>query len=104
MGFDLSSYDLICFGTPVWAFGPAPALNGYISQCYGITNKPAVLFTTYGSGLGVAKCLQYMQTILREKGVHSFKNFSLQQKKVADTAYVKKAIEKSLSSQPLHVS
>ena len=43
-GLNLSAYDLVCFGTPVWAFGPAPALNGYMAQCYGITNKPAILF------------------------------------------------------------
>ena len=47
---DLSDYDLICFGSPVWAFSPAPAMNAYIDQCRGVINKSVILFTTYGSG------------------------------------------------------
>ena len=39
LDFDLSIYDLICFGTPVWAFGPAPAMNTYLAKCSGLTEK-----------------------------------------------------------------
>ena len=49
---DLSGFDLICFGTPVWAFGPAPAINTYLDKCSGLSEKAVILFTTYGSGTG----------------------------------------------------
>ena len=44
--FDLSMFDLICFGTPVWAFGPAPAMNTFLKNCFGLENKSAITFTT----------------------------------------------------------
>jgi len=82
--FDLSSYDLVCLGTPVWAFGPAPAVNTYLDNCRGTSGKQAVIFTTYGSGLGNEHCLNYMQAALKEKGVTELKRFSIQDRKIED--------------------
>ncbi len=81
---DLSDYDLICFGTPVWAFGPAPAMNTYLDKCSGVEGKRAILFTTYGSGTGNMRCLKFMQDILAKKGAKQFSRFSIQQFKVND--------------------
>jgi len=86
--FDLSSYSLICLGTPVWAFGMAPALRAYIDRCKGAENKNLVLFTTFGSGTGNNKCLNEMQAILAQKGVKEFKRFSVQQFKVKDKEFI----------------
>jgi len=86
--FDLSQFDLVCFGTPVWAFGPAPAMNTYLDKCFGLAGKDAVLFTTYGSGAGRERCMDYMQDILEKKGVKSFKRFSVQQFKVQDKEFI----------------
>lgn len=94
--FDLSDYDLICLGTPVWAFCPAPAMNAYLRDCSGLENKPVVLFTTYGSGAGVGRCLNYMQESLSKKGTKDFKKFFIQQFKVNDKEFVNKAISESL--------
>lgn len=88
VNLNLSNYDLICFGTPVWAFGPAPAMNTYLDKCFGVEGKEAVLFTTYGSGTGNERCLNYMQNILSQKGVKSFRRFSLQQARVRDKEFV----------------
>lgn len=96
--FDLSSYSLICLGTPVWAFGMAPALRAYIDRCKGAENKNLVLFTTFGSGTGNNKCLNEMQAILAQKGVKEFKRFSIQQFKVKDRDFVRKQIAEILSS------
>lgn len=79
---DLSGYDLVCFGTPIWAFAPTPAMNTYLDKCTGIQGKEVVLFCTYGSGTGRDKCLDYMQKILADKGAKGFKRFSVQQGKV----------------------
>ena len=88
VNFDLSKYDLICFGTPVWAFGPAPALNAYLNKCSGISGKDIILFSTYGSGAGRERCLDYMQKILSGKGATSFKRFSIQQSKVDKKEFI----------------
>jgi len=92
---DLSPYDLICLGTPVWAFGPAPAINTYLDKCSGLDGKSVVLFTTYGSGTGNNRCLDYMQKILTEKGAKSFNRFSIQQFKVKDKEFVFSQIKDS---------
>jgi len=85
---DLSVYDLICFGTPVWAFAPAPAMNTYLDNCVGLEGKEIILFTTYGSGAGNGRCLDYMQRILSQKGAKGFKTFSIQQGKVKYQEFV----------------
>ncbi|MBU2102234.1 MAG: flavodoxin [Candidatus Omnitrophota bacterium] len=93
---NLSGYDLVCFGTPVWAFGPAPAMNTYLDNSQGLEGKQAVLFTTYGSGTGNTRCLDYMQNILATKGVVSFKRFSVKQVGLKDRVMVRAIIEKAL--------
>ena len=94
---NLSSYDLVCFGAPVWAFAPAPAMNTCLDQVQNIQNKEIVLFTTYGSGTGNNRCLNYMQSILAKKGARSFKRFSIQQFKVNDHDFVSSRIQTALS-------
>ena len=88
VNFDLSGFDLICFGTPVWAFAPTPAMNTYLASCSGTEGKEIILFTTYGSGVGKERCLNYMQEMLTKKGVKSFKRFSIQQAKVKYKEFV----------------
>lgn len=85
---DLSAYDLICLGSPVWAFAPAPAINTYLDLCTGLAGKEVVLFTTYGSGTGNQRCLRYMQDLLSKKEVKSFICFSVQQNKIKDQEFV----------------
>jgi flavodoxin len=85
---DLSGFDLICFGSPVWAFAPTPAMNTYLDKCFGIENKQIILFTTYGSGAGNKRCLKFMQDILSNKGAKNFNRFSVQQFKVSDKEFV----------------
>ncbi len=95
--FDLSAYDLICLGTPVWAFGPAPAVNSFLDKCSGVRGKDAVLFTTYGSGTGNQRCLNYIRDILAKKGARSFKQFSIQQMKVGNKEFVLARIKESVA-------
>jgi len=97
VNFDLSEYDLICFGSPVWAFAPVPAMNTYLDQAQQIQSKEIVLFTTFGSGTGNNRCLNYMQRILAKKGAGSFKRFSVQQVKVNDEAFVRARIQAVLT-------
>lgn len=95
VNFDLSAYDIIFVGTPVWAFGPAPAMNAYLDNCFGLEGKKIVLFTTYGSGTGNQRCLNYMQDILSKKGAGQFNRFSIQQLKVNDKELVLSKIQEA---------
>jgi flavodoxin len=93
---DLSDYDLICLGTPVWAFGPAPAANAYLDKCSGVENKEVILFTTFGSSTGNNRCLNYMQGLLAKKGAKAFKRFSVQQFNVNNQQQVLLKIKEAL--------
>ena len=84
VNFDLSGYETLLFWTPVWAFGPAPAMNTYLDKCGGLSGKEVVLFATFGSGTGKGRCVDYMQRALSKKGVASFKRFFIQQGQVDD--------------------
>jgi len=96
VNFNLSRYDLICVGTPVWAFAPAPAINTYLDKCFGVEGKSVILFTTYGSGAGNEHCLNYMQDILVKKGAKDFKRFFIQQFKVNNQEFVLSKIKEVL--------
>ena len=98
--FDLSNYDLICFGTPVWAFAPSPAMNTYLDKCFGLKGKQVILFTTYGSGTGRRRCINYMEKILTKKGAREFKQFSIQQFKVNNQESVLSKIQEILPLSP----
>ncbi len=47
---DVTAYDVIVFGTPVWAFAPTPAMNGAVAALSGAEGKEAVVFVTSGGG------------------------------------------------------
>lgn len=96
VNFDLSGYDLVCFGTPVWAFGPAPAMNTYLEKCFGLGGKRIILFVTYGGGLGKVRCLDYMQGILSKKGAIEFHRFLIQQFRVKDRDFVLGQIKETM--------
>lgn len=41
---DVSAYDLLVFGSPVWAFKPTPAIHAAIAALKGCEGKRAVAF------------------------------------------------------------
>jgi flavodoxin len=96
VNFDLSSYDLICLGTPVWAFTSTPAINTYVQACTGLENKVVVLFTTSGN-IGDKRCLDYLQGILSKKGAGIFKRFSIRHHKVKQKDFVLTKIKQALA-------
>ena len=87
LGLDLAAFDLVCLGTPVWAFGPTPAMNACLDQCAGLVGKDVFLFTTSGGG-GDQRCLAYMEEVLAAKGAANFKKLALHQNKLKDRDFV----------------
>lgn len=45
---DVSGYDLVIFGTPVWAFRPTPAANAMVKAVHNGTGKKAIIVCTSG--------------------------------------------------------
>lgn len=84
ISFDVKDYDKIAWGTPVWAFGMAPAMRTFIDRCTGFDSKDVIVFATYGSGVGKEHCLEEMARISLAKGAKSVKQFLIQQNDTAD--------------------
>lgn len=59
---DLSIYDNIVIGTPVWAGSFASPINTFIHQ-YNVKNKKVALFACHGGG-GAKKCFQKIKEAL----------------------------------------
>lgn len=95
--FDVSSYDTIILGSPVWAFAPAPAINTYLDKVTGLNNKKLIVLLTSGSGLGVKNCFKYINNILSSKGVSSISEINIPNAKMKDKSFVISILEKALS-------
>jgi len=65
-GFDLSNYELIILGTPVWADSPTPALNTFLDTC-NLMNKKVILFVT-SRGVGYRRTINVLKGKVEAKG------------------------------------
>jgi len=61
---DLSHYDTIIIGTPVWAGSFAPPIRSFVND-YKIVNKKIAIFASHGGG-GAAKCFAKLKEALAE--------------------------------------
>jgi flavodoxin len=81
---DVSSYDRVIIGTPVWAGKPSPAVNTFLSGC-DMTSKKVLLFACSGGG-GDAKCFDAMKKRLRGGSVLGQIGFSEASQESSDAA------------------
>jgi DNA-binding transcriptional ArsR family regulator len=72
---DVSGYDLIIIGTPVWVSKPAPPANTIVRALKGCEGKMAVVFTTYLNQPGEA--LRILSKALAARGVRVMAEISL---------------------------
>lgn len=63
---DLSPYNLVYIGTPVWAGKPAPSIITLIDKC-NFQGKDVILFATFG-GSGGEKTIQRMREKVEVRG------------------------------------
>ncbi|HIE43359.1 MAG TPA: flavodoxin family protein [Candidatus Omnitrophica bacterium] len=99
--WDLSGYDFIFLGTPVWAFSPAPAVNAFLERCSGLEGKNGAIFVTYGSGIGKERTLKIMKRELLGKGMKEVFSFSIQDNVVKKDKNLDKKVKFFLDSAPL---
>ena len=64
---DISGFDLVVFGSPVWAFKPTPVIHASIDGLKGCMGKPAVAFSTHGGRPG--KTDEILKKWIEERGM-----------------------------------
>lgn len=75
---DVSGYDLIYIGTPVWASNPAPAIITLIDNC-NLLNKDTILFATM-SKKGGNSTIERMSEKVKARGARVIETFILKTK------------------------
>lgn len=98
VNFDLSMYDMIWFGSPVWAFSPAPALNTYLDKCYGLDGKKVVVFYTYGSGTGKGRAVKIVNKMLEHKRTKSLHSLLIAQRDLKNSQDINNKVNELLES------
>lgn len=94
--FDVTSYDLVLIGSPVWAFAPAPAVNTFLASLSGLKGKRAIVLLTSGSGLGVKKCFDNIKKALEAKGASKVDEINIPDGKNKDNDFVASSLQKIL--------
>ncbi|MBQ6219182.1 MAG: flavodoxin [Methanosphaera sp.] len=72
---DLSSYDTIYIGTPVWASKPTPAIIKFIEE-NDFTNTNVVTFATM-MGSGADATIEILNNMIKDKGGNVEKSFAI---------------------------
>ncbi len=79
---DLSGYDTLFLGTPIWTLSAAPAMNAYIKDAE-LSGKTVILFVTVGSTTP-KKVVRSLAARIKARGGKVIRAFGIR------TAFVKK--------------
>jgi len=80
---DLSDFDMLFIGTPVWCGKPATPINAYMDQCEGLEEIKLIPFLTHGGG-GPAMTFDMIEDELAPKGATVIEKLSLSSEEVGD--------------------
>jgi flavodoxin len=90
--FDVTPYDNIIIGLPVWAFAPAPAINTYLDKISGLKGKKVVILITSGSGVGVNMCFRSLRNTLKNKGAGDIKEINIPNARMEEKSFIVSAL------------
>ena len=93
---DVSRYDMILIGTPIWASNPTPQIRSYVRNSNGWKNKKVVAFFTCGSGLGKKHAMNEVKKMLLEKSVSEISYIAIPQNDMDDRVLLDGEIKKVL--------
>ena len=96
---DVSGYDFLIIGTPVWAWKPSPAINAAVRALKGCEGKMAVIFTTCSNQPGEA--LPILSKALSDRGVRVMAEISLDAKDTKNPDAGGDLLRQILGSDPL---
>jgi len=92
---DLSDFDLLFIGTPVWCGKPATPVNTYMDQCGRLDGMKIVPFLTHGGG-GPSMTFDKIRDELEPKGGEVIEELSLSSDEIA-TNIEKEKLEEIIS-------
>ncbi len=95
---DVSAYDRIVIGTPVWGGHPTPVINGAVAALQGAEGKSAVLFVTCGYSPG--ESFPVLRAALVARGVNVVGEFPFARKELGDDARIGALVEAVLGGEP----
>ena len=96
VAFDVTGYDLVMIGSPVWAFAPVPAVNAYLDKLSGLSGKKAIILLTSGSGTGVGNCFSIIKKCLEAKKAASINTINIPNRMMGDEGFILGALKKVL--------
>jgi flavodoxin len=79
---DVSAYDIVVIGTPVWAWKATPAVNAAIAALKGCEGKKAIIFATCGGMPG--ETLPILKRALEAKGATVLGDFVFTKKDIGN--------------------
>ncbi|MDD1669699.1 MAG: NAD(P)H-dependent oxidoreductase [Methanomicrobiales archaeon] len=88
---DVSAYDLVIVGTPVWAWKPTPGANAAIAALAGCEGKRGLVFATCGSKAG--ETLRILQEALEQRKVRVEGSFEFSRRELGDAKKLGEFIE-----------
>lgn len=95
---DVTDYDLVVIGSPVWAFAPTPAINAYLDKISDFKGKNIVLFLTSGGTGWVEKVFQYMESQIQSKNPGKILRLNILDKQLKNDAEVTAKIQEVIAS------
>ena len=90
---DLSAYDIIIIGTPVWGGHPTPVINAGLGIIKGGESKKAVAFATYRGSEGEA--LNVLRKRLENAGMIVLGAYGFSEKETEDSGKIDEMIKEA---------
>ena len=87
---DVSGYDQLVFGSPVWAFKPTPAIHAAIDALNGCEGKRATAFCTHGGKPG--QTAEVFQKWIEARGMRCVGNANISMKDIENEKKTKDLI------------
>lgn len=98
---DVSGYDLLIIGTPVWTGKPTPAINAAVKALTGCEGKMAVVFITYLNCPGEA--LEVLSKALTDRGVRVMAEISLDEKDTKNPDAGGELLRQIIGAEPIRI-
>ena len=94
---DISEYDLLCIGIPVFAGTPSSAVAKYLSMCRNIDGKKIICSYVYGFEANAKHCSRVVREYLQKIGKANIVELFIPWARVQDEQFVQTAITNILT-------
>ena len=98
---DLSDYDLICIGVPVWGGRPSAPVTKYLLLTKNVVGKKAICFYVYGFEDSAHRCAKYIKSLLTKKGFSKIENVFVCWDDIGNEVFLNKVISEAIAKVSL---